>query len=62
MSIGRDDGTQKLLTVLVILALLVFGMPIIGLFMLGNRQSLVKQIIGAVLIVVGIVIWIVVLT
>ncbi len=62
MSFGRDDGTQKLLTVLVILALLVFGMPIIGLFMLGNRQSLVKQIIGAVLIVVGIVIWIVVLT
>lgn len=62
MSFGRDDGTQKLLTVLVILALLVFAMPIIGLFMLGNRQSLVKQIIGAVLIVVGIVIWIVVLT
>lgn len=62
MSFGRDDGTQKLLTVLVILALPVFGMPIIGLFMLGNRQSLVKQIIGAVLIVVGIVIWIVVLT
>ena len=62
MSFGRDDGTHKLLTVLVILALLVFGMPIIGLFMLGNRQSLVKQIIGAVLIVVGIVIWIVVLT
>ena len=62
MSFGRDDGTQKLLTVLVILALLVFGIPIIGLFMLGNRQSLVKQIIGAVLIVVGIVIWIVVLT
>ena len=62
MSFGRDDSTQKLLTVLVILALLVFGMPIIGLFMLGNRQSLVKQIIGAVLIVVGIVIWIVVLT
>lgn len=62
MSFGRDDGTQKLLTVLVILALLVFSMPIIGLFMLGNRQSLVKQIIGAVLIVVGIVIWIVVLT
>ncbi len=62
MSFGRDDGTQKLLTVLVILALLVFGMPIIGLFMLGSRQSLVKQIIGAVLIVVGIVIWIVVLT
>lgn len=62
MSFGRDDGTQKLLTVLVILALLVFAMPIIGLFMLGNRQSLVKQIIGAVLIVVGIVVWIVVLT
>ena len=62
MSFGRDDGTQKILTVLVILALLVFGMPIIGLFMLGNRQSLVKQIIGAVLIIVGIVIWVVVLT
>ena len=62
MSFGRDDGTQKILTVLVILALLVFGMPIIGLFMLGSRQSLVKQIIGVVLIVVGIVIWIVVLT
>ena len=62
MSFGRDDGTQKILTVLVILALLVFGMPIIGLFMLGSRQSLAKQIIGAVLIIVGIVIWIVVLT
>ena len=62
MSFGRDDGTQKLLTVLVVLALLVFGMPIIGLFMLGSRQSLAKQIIGAVLIVVGTVIWIVVLT
>ncbi len=62
MSFGRDDGTQKLLTVLVVLALLIFGMPIIGLFMLGSQQSLVKQIIGVVLIVVGIVIWIVVLT
>ena len=48
---------KKTLNTVVTIMLFVFGMPIIGIKMLGS-ESVVSKVIGGILVVLGVIVWI----
>ena len=57
---GKPHGNEGLIALLIIAAVYLLAMPIVGLvYVAGNDEN--KKTKGAIMLVVGIIIWIVVL-